>query len=248
MLFLRYCLWIVPHVLCGAALIVAFRKDVHKRLPAFVSLLAFAFFDLCVLLPVGLVFPQPVYKWCIVADTLATFVLELVVFYELLSVLVTSRSSLARIFRPLPQWTAGILTLAAVAGTALLRSSAVEQVMTVFRDLDFGLNLIAVGMLFSLVLFTRVLGVSWRSVPAGIALGLGIDAIANVAVAPLLSQWGKAGYVAVDIMRMSAFQVCVLVWFVYLLLPETVSRTRASNLEVSDLELRLQELQRIVER
>src|SRR5512140_2447901 len=223
MLFLRYCLWIVPHVLCGAALIVASRQDVHTSLPAFVSLLAFAFFDLCVLLVVGLVFPQPVYKWCIVADTLATFVLELVVLYELLSVLVTSRSSLARIFRPLPQWTAGILTLVAVAGTALLRSSAVEQVMTAFRDLDFGLNLIAVGMLFSLVLFTRVLGISWRSIPAGIALGLGVDAVANVAVAPLLSQWGRAGYIAVDIIRMSAFQVCVLVWFVYLLLPETIS-------------------------
>jgi hypothetical protein len=248
MLLLRYCLWIVPNLLCGAALIIAYRKGVHKTLPAFVSLLALAFLNFCVLLVVGLVFPQPVYKWCVVADTVATFVIELVVVYELLSVLVTSRSSLALIFRPLPQWTAGILTLVAVAGTALLRSSAMEQVMTVFRDLDFGLNLIAVGMLFSLVLFTRVLGVSWRSVPAGIALGLGIDAVANVAVAPLLSQWGKAGYIAVDIIRMSAFQVCVLVWCAYLFLPETVSRTRASNLEVSNLELHLKELQRMMER
>ena len=41
MLFLRYYLWVVPHLICGAAGIVAYRKKVHESYPAFISLLAF---------------------------------------------------------------------------------------------------------------------------------------------------------------------------------------------------------------
>src|SRR6266498_2181541 len=246
---LRYYLWIVPHLLCGATLLVALRNKVHKRLPAFVTLLAFDFvFELLVLLAVSWFFPLSTYQWWLVLDVAATFLLELLVLFELVREVVSPSPSLTRIFKPLPRWTAAVLVLVAATLAALLPQTALGLVMNVFVTMDFGLNLIVIGLLLAMLAFTRILGISWRGIPAGIVLGFGVVAATEMAAPPLMAQLGNGAYINVDILRMIGFHVCALIWLVYLLLPQIAARPSETAVQISDLEAHLQELQRIVRR
>jgi hypothetical protein len=247
MLLFRFYLLIVPHLLCGVALLIAIRKKVHKRFPAFVTLLAFSFiFELVITLSIGFFF-QAIYKWWVVADVAAMFLLGLLVLYELAREVLLSRPSLKRLFNPMPRWTAAALVLIAAASTALLPQTTREQAMNIFESLNFGLNLIAIGLLLAMLLFTRVLGISWRGIPAGIALGFGVVAAAEMATSTLMAHLGKGSYIPVDIVRMIAFHVCVVVWVVYLLLPGKSPHSDGGTMQISDLEHHLQELQRMVQ-
>jgi len=248
MLILRYYLLVAPNVLCGIALLLAVRKQSFKTLPVFVILLGFNVLQFLVALTVPFFYPQAVYKWCVVIGLAVSFLIELAVLYELASKLILSHASLARLFSGVPRWTTALLLLLAAFCSALLFHPASERVMTVFETLSFSTNLIAIGLLFVLIAFTRFLGVHWRSLPAGVALGLGITASAEMAAGPLMSHLGRSGYIAVDIIRMSAFHICVLVWLIYILLPENSRSLSGNNVQISDLETHLQELQQILRR
>lgn len=246
MLLLRYYLWIAPHLLCGLALVVAIRKRLHRKYPAFLSLLSFAFvFELWVLWAVALLSPPRIYKWWVVSGTVVSFVLELFVLYELLGELVFSRLSTSPVIRALPRWTTAMLALLAVGSVALLPGGGGERVMILFQNLNFGLNLVASGLLFGLIAFTRLLAIPWRSIPAGIALGLGISAIVNLGAAPLVSKLGKPGYLTVDLICMIGYHICVVVWVLYLL-AEKPPKPVYPDVPVSDLEAHIQELRRVV--
>lgn len=250
MLFLRYYLWVVPHLLCGAVALVAFRKKIHKTYPGFVSLLTFDLvFELWVLWAVALLWPsQRVYKWCLVFDVLAGFGLELLVLQEIVSNLALSRLSVGRLLRPLPRWTAAMLILVAVVATASLPQTAREPVVAAFQSFNLGLNIVAIGLLLTMLLSARILGIRLRSLALGIALGIGITAAAEIATSPLISLLGKSSYITLDLVRMAAFHMSAVVWLVYILLPGGSAPARDSSPRLSELDEHLQELQRIVQR
>jgi len=77
----------------------------------------------------------------------------------------------------------------------------------------------------------------------------GIAAAGELAGSSVLSALGrsKSGYIAADLVRMSAFHVCALAWLIYVLLPEQRRFDLTPALSVTDLENRAEELQRIIE-
>ena len=245
MLFLRWYLWIAPHLLCGAIAVLAIKKQIHRRFPAFIALLTFSFvFELCVMMAIAFLCPQSIYKWFVVVDVAASFGLQLLVFSEILRELLLSNEPVTRMLRNWPRRTAAALTLAAVFFAAFLPETTREQAMTVFQALDFGVNLIAVGLLLAMGVLTRVLGISWRSVPAGIALGLAVAAAADIGSSALMAQLGRHSYVALDVARLIGFHISTLVWLGYVLVPERSSQLGGVGVEVPNL----QELQRFVGR
>lgn len=249
MLLLRYYLWIVPHLICGVAALIAFRRNLHKAYPAFISLLVFSFvFELWIVWTVALVWRSPhLHKWFMVFDVVAVFLLEMLVLHELLSQCRISRNSLARLLRPLPRWAAGLTILFAVLVTALLPQTAQEAVMKVFVRLDLGLNIIAVGLLLAILVAARILHILLPSVALGIALGLGITAAVEIGISPLMSVFGRSSYIALDVVRMAAFHVSAVVWLVSFLLPErTVAQSHSDRLVLA-LQGRVEDLQRMVE-
>jgi hypothetical protein len=80
------------------------------------------------------------------------------------------------------------------------------------------------------------------------ALGFGIMACINLSAAGLRSGLGKSAFMAVDITQMAAFHLCVLVWLVYLYLPDRTAAFTGSGLAKSDIQVWDQELQRITGR
>lgn len=247
MLILRYYLWIAPEVLCGVALLIAIRKKLYQQFPVFTTLLFFdSVVELSVTLVLGFFFSQSVYRWWLVLDTTAVFTLEVFLLYEIAAQLVSSIPSFRRAFQPLPRWTAAVLVLVATSLAAFIPQTAREQALNIFHTLGFGTNLVTIGLLLGMGLCTRVLGISWRGIPAGIMLGLGIVSATDLAALPLMAQLGKSTYIPIDIIRMISFHVCVVIWLVYLLLPQKTRRL-GEKVQIALLQEHLHELERIVQ-
>lgn len=249
MILLRYYLWIAPDLICGAAAVIAFRRNLHKHYPAFVSLLVFAFiFELWIVWAAALVWRSPhLHKWLTVFDIAAVFVLQMLVLHELLSNCRICRSSFARLFRPLPRWTAAITILLAVVATALLPQTAQEGVVRLFLNLDLGLNIITAGLLFAILFAARILHLSLPRVAMGIALGIGITAAVEIGISPLMSVLGRSRYIALDVIRMAAFHISAVVWLICLLLPEKRGAITQSCRLTPDIQLHVEGLHRMVE-
>jgi hypothetical protein len=168
------------------------------------------------------------------------------VIYELVNQLILSRSTLGRTLRTVMRWSATILVLLTAVVSARL-GLTVERVVNAFSALDFSTSALQVGLLLVLFLFSRILRVSWRSLPFGIALGLGILGCVELSTAPLFSVFTHH-YVVIDLARMAGFHVCVLVWLGYLIFPERGPKFKGKPPQESELESWNVELQRMAQR
>jgi hypothetical protein len=225
-------LWI-----CAALL---FYKGDYKRVPVFASYVAahsvLSLISDIVSIAVGRGFVTIIsFRWITVAETGITAVLEIAVLYELAHDLVLSRASLSSAARQLMRWTAAILLLAAAGTAAFLGRPGLERVMAAFQALDFSSSIIAFGLLTVLLIFTRALQISWHSLPTGIALGLAVTGSTEIAGSALLSVTTRAQYMEIDSARLTGFVVCVLIWLVYILLPDNQAHYSGEPLKLDEL-------------
>lgn len=251
MVFLRYYLWIAPHVVLVFVLLASWQKKLHRELPVFCT---FAFVET---LRFGLLFivsrflaPSSidVYLWVLTCTDAIEVPLELFVFYELAQKLIFSRTSAERILRPAFTWTVAILVLLAAITSGALRDISREKIWNGFEILDFSSGFVQVGILVSLFLFSRVLRVSWRSRATGVALGFGVSACITLGAGAVRSALGNSSLIALDIVQMASFHVTVLIWLTYLLLPDRAPDFVGHKFEKSDIQLWNQELERMTER
>lgn len=252
MRFLLWYLWIAPHALLVVCLAVFLRRGLAKQFPFFLAygLFESAHFAAMIAAYVSAlrnpVHPQGLFRWVAVWGLGIISLLSFGVIYELVNQLILSRSTLARTLRPVMRWSAALLLLLTAITSGRLAVTGVERVMNVFQVLDFSSSVLQVGLLAVLFLFSRVLRISWQSLPVGIALGLGILGCAELAAAPLLAAFGAHRYAVIDVLRMAGFHVCVLIWLGYLVFPERVPNFVGDPLPAEELESWNQELQRMV--
>src|SRR5438876_1005833 len=212
MLFLRYYLWVTPHLLLLWVLVPSFRRGLHRQLPFFFAFAVFEMLQFLVLFSLTFVspFPRELYYPTLVLGMGISSCLQLAVIYELANELLLTQSSRAALLRPLLRWMLVVLVLVAAVSSGALSGISLRRITSIFEVVDFSASLILAGMLFVLFLFSRVLHISWRSRPAGLALGSGIWACISLAAAALRSGFGISAFVAVDITQMAAFHVAVL--------------------------------------
>jgi hypothetical protein len=252
MFLLRLYLWLAPVALLLACLVVFLYRGFQKQFPVFLAYIVVELAHSLTLIVIVALLPHSprsleIYRWALVLGTGMTAILACGALYELASMLLLSHSSLGRTLRPLPRWSAAVLVLLAAASSALLSSRGMEQVMGVFQTLDFSTNLVKIGLLLTLVLFGKVLGISWTGVPEGIVLGFGVFAGVEVGAAPLFSALGPGHYIAVDLIRMSGFHVSVMLWLVYLLRPVKPRSRIEGDLTVAELESLSEQMRRIAQ-
>ncbi len=219
--FLFWYLWIAPHLFLSVLLWIFLRRGLHKQSPVFCAYVLCELVQFAVLITLslyGIWHPRPrlnFYRWIEVWSSGVLSLLSFGVVYELVSQMILSRSSLGKTLRPVMRWSAAILLPQTAAAAAHL-GVVIERVVSVFEVLDFSTSVLQVGLLLVLFLFSRALRVSWRSLPVGIALGLGILGCVELSAAPLFSAFPHH-YVVIDIVRMAGFHVSVLVWLGYLI-------------------------------
>jgi hypothetical protein len=255
MLFARYYFWIAPHLLLAILLVRLVRLRVQKQLPLFLAYVVFQLVQFLTAFVISLFIfyihsplTTAVYRWALLFGNGISTLLVIGVIYELANEMVLSRSPLAPVLRPVFGGTLGALVLAAAISSGAMSDISVHRVMNMLQLLDFCSSLVQAGMLVMLFLLTSALRIRWRSLTAGIAVGFGIFACIDLASAAWRAGFGSTSFIAVDISEMAAFHVCVVVWLVYLFLPERARIFSGTGLEKNDLELWNEQVEKMVRR
>ena len=250
MLFLRYYLWIAPNLLLALFLLLLVRQRLHLQLPSLLLYVTIQLGGFLISVVFKLMSPFPIhaYQWvCLIFVNGLLALAELWVVYQLWDKLVFSRSSLARPGRLLLSCSLAALFLAAAGLSAMLSSISIYSVANIYEILDFSSSLVLTGLLVVLSLFSGVLRLSLRNWMVGIALGFGIIASVELSSSAWRAALGEKAFIPVDIAQGLAFHFCVVVWLIYLLLPER-PKFSGSGPRAEDLERWNQQLQHIAPR
>src|SRR5579864_9135700 len=250
-LVLRWYLWVAPNVLIGVCVFLFWRRRLYRQLPTFAVYLASQLLEFLTLLSADLLILPAIatmaaFRSMLIVLTGVGAALQIAVLYELAGELLLQRSSLARLLNPLFRWClAGLLFVAAIS-SALFREGGIERVVSAFQILDFSANLISIGLLLAVLLLTRALHISWRSLSAGVALGFAVYASAEIASSPWFSVLGKSRYATIDLFRLGGAHVCVLIWLIYIFLPSKPPTFTGHRRDRTDIEAWNHELQKMV--
>jgi len=244
---------VAPQLVLLLALVLSFRRKLIQRYPFFVSLMSFQLLYFSAALVTYLyavadpAHRSQLYKWVATSGLAITSIFEFGVLYELSDILFLSRMKRLEGVRRFLRWAAAILMLGASFASALVSQADLSRVLSVFQTLNLSVNLIKVGFLLVLISLTRVFRISWRGLPAGIALGLGIAAAADIGASALMSRLANLTSGTVDMIRMAGFSVCVMVWIAYIVRPQKLCAP-SGNLSLSEVEAHMRELERMTQR
>ena len=249
MLFLRYYLWIAPHLILGVLLFNLLRLRLQRRLPFFLGYVVFEIVQFLGLLILNLLpgISRAQYSRVFVFGLILSTFLKVGVVYELGRDLLVSRPAPLGASLPLIQWIAAPILLIGAGASAFLSAARLEKVEGLFHFLQLSVSVMLTVLIIVLFLFTKFLRVSWRSQSAGIALGFGIYAAVEVATAALRVNFPDQGNIVIDSLQMIAYHASAIVWLVYVALVRPEPIFRGSGLRTSELQMWDQDLQRMVE-
>lgn len=254
MLYLYFFLWIAPHACLAIAVLLALSKGIQKYLPFFFSFLVYEVFSFAVGFACyawavhwhkGDPTASMVYHWDHLVDDGLAAVLKIAALYEVATLTLFSRFSPSDTLRTLFRWTSAALVLTAVAFAAALVSAGQLHILKVLGMLDFSVGFVEIGLLLTLLVCTKFLSLSWENLPAGVALGFGLQSCAVMAASALMVRLGKPVYVSTDLVTMGAFQICAIVWLSYIVLSPSEAPTE-TNLDISEIEALGQDMRRLM--
>lgn len=218
---LFYYLFIAPHVLLLGLLVALHVRKLRTRHPVFFAFIAYEI----LIFPVAcyLVFSKSItadqYWRRYIVFLVGSVCLRFGVIYELFSNLSQTYPSLEKFTRYLFRAMVTIflfiaLSLAAFSWPASF--SILNRFITYV--LDRGVNLLQLALLLTLFGIAKFFGLSWRKHVFGITLGFAIYLSVQLIATAVEAQWG---YMKIfDYLTMAAFHVSVVIWLLYVLVPE----------------------------
>ena len=246
--FLRYYLWIAPNVLLGLFSFVFFRRRLQFQLPSLAIYVIVTLLQFLVEVSCGFYspFPYRAYGWTLAVGNCLTATLAIWVLYELASKLVFPASSFAALGRRLFGVSLVVLVFVAAAISGSLSDFSTYRAFNLFGVVNFSSALVKAGLLLVLLVFSRALNVSWKNWLVGIALGFGVDACFDLSSAAWRTVSGRAALISVDIAQGVGFHLCVVIWLIYLLLPDRPVQFPGNGLGTDDLDVWNEQLQNII--
>src|SRR6266851_327911 len=210
---IQLALWLLQPALQAGIAVIVFRRKLHKDFPVFFSY---------ALTQIGLFAIEfPVSRWCSSSAYFYTFWISAAVNVVLAFKII--HEVFLDIFRPYPalrdlgtalfKWAALIMVLVSVVVISITPgwddpfSSAIEIVQRCVRVIQCGLVLF-------LLAFCKNLGVSWKRLGFGIALGFGLFAGVELLTTALYSGQHMSGPV-VNLIDMTAYNVSMTLWLLY---------------------------------
>lgn len=159
-----------------------------------------------------------------VCEAIST-VLGLAVVYEIFTAVFSNQLALRKLARTV---FGGAIVVLIVLGAIVIyaqpqaeTASFASAVMVVAEATRF----IEVGLLMFLFLFSTAFGLHWRAHAFGIALGLGVFTAVDLVNVTLRSHFGNNATDVLNLARVAAFCLSVLMWTVYLSAVERVTTT-----------------------
>jgi len=244
-------LWLGPQVLQAALAGFLWRRGIHKLFPFFLAYLAFGALEQFTLytmdvVPLGSVeaFWQAFFAGAIIEGAIKFGVIG-----ELFFHLLRSRPAIAKLGRRLISGVGAAFVLLAVAAAAY--TPIVHRPLISISHAHIllqGSFVVDCGLALFLFLFAAHFKLIWNHQAFGIALGLGVVWCEHMAAWALSASgaWLGKSYL-LDFLNMATYQVCVLIWFYYLLVPEKVATTSAVSLPENTLDIWNRELERLLQ-
>jgi hypothetical protein len=215
-------LWITPHVLLGVLAVVLCKRRLYREFPVF---FAYVFYEIAEFILLFALYSIPgagkqyAYAYC--ATLLLSVALRFGVIDEVSKDLFRESQFLKVSARRSLRCVTGLLLVMGVLLAVYAPGENSAKWIAGVSVVNRGAAMVQCGLLLSLLLFSRFLGLSWRRPAFGIALGLGV--LTSVDLAMFALRTAFASWVAVEFFNLlitGAYLVCVSIWIGYLLAPE----------------------------
>jgi|SRR5271154_3817797 len=220
---LTFSLWIAAHVPLVGLVIVLCKRRLYKEFPCF---FVYAFYEIAsfiLLMVMGWAHSVTgeQYAYAYYATLMLSVILRFGVIGEIAKDLFRESPLLKLTARRVLFGVQGLLLVIGILLAVYAPGDNSIRWIAGVSVINRGAAMIQSGLLFSLLLFSRFLGVSWHRHAFGIALGLGILTSVDVAIYALRAQLASNSLVPyLDLLRTGTYVVCILTWIGYLLLPE----------------------------
>lgn len=224
-LVLSYALWIGPALLQAALAVIMLRRKLHQQFPAFFLYTSYEVASFALLFLVYHAFWDN-YFYVFWACSAIGIALGFAVILEVFSHAFQPYNSLRDLGRVLFRWVALFLVLVAIVLALAAPGNDANRIVAGVLALDRSIRVMQCGLVLFLVLFLPHLGLSWKHNLVGIGLGFGLYASVQLMMVTLRAQGGAA--VVSDgtfsLINSAAYGGAVVLWTVYLLLPEPARR------------------------
>jgi hypothetical protein len=216
-------LWISPHVFLGVFAVILCKRGLHREFPCFFTYVLYEIAEFILLFTLraapsvtGAQYAYAYYSTLMLSVALRFGVIgesSKHLFLESPSRKVAARRALLCVQGLLV--VVGVLLAIYAPGDNSVRWIAGVSVV------NRGAAMVQSGMLLSILLFSRFLGVSWSRPAFGITLGLGVLTSVDLAIYALRAEFTTDGLVPyLDLLRTGTYLVCILIWIGYALAPE----------------------------
>lgn len=248
--FLWHYLWVAPNLLLLILAGVLWRRGTARQFRAFFLFAIFcsigqlAVYAADVLPAVG-----PYTFWDIYwADLILAGILKFVLVGQIFALVFGNYATLARFGKRLITAVGAVLIFAAALAAAYSPKNEIFGIVNGAYLLEQTTYLIECGVLVAIFLFSAYFHLSWPKQVFGVALGLSISACVHLATWGLIDNAGlpRSTRTLLIFLKMVTYNVCVLIWFYYLLVPHRVVAKSAVPLPENNLEVWNRELERLV--
>ena len=249
--FLWNYLWVAPNILLLILAFIMWKRGLSRHFPAFLVFAVFsAIGEIAVFAADVAPFISAKNYWLIAwANLIVESLLKFVVFGEVFSRVLNPYPSISRIGRILISGFGAILVFGSSLFAAFSRGDSTERLISGFHLLEQTVFFIALGLVLFLFLFAGYFRLAWDRASFGVLLGLGISACVHLATWAVVANASPSatGRTYINFLNMSAYHVCVLIWFGYVLVPQKVFTKSAVSLPENNLAVWNRELERLLQ-
>jgi hypothetical protein len=217
-------LWIAPHVLLGVLAVVLYKRRLYREFPCFFAYVLYEIVEFILLFVSSFVLGMSLehYSYAYYATLMLSIALRFGVVDEVSKDLFRESQFLKVAARRGLQRVTGLLLVAGVLLAVYAPGDNNVKWIAGLSVVNRGAAMVQCGLLLSLLIFSRFVGLSWRRPAFGITLGLGTLVSVDLAIRAVRTEFSGGAWVSyLDLITTGTYLVCVSIWIGYLLLPES---------------------------
>lgn len=216
-------LWTSPHALLGVLAVVLCKRRLYRAFPCFFVYVLYEIADFILLFALGSAHSvtEKQYMYAYYATLMLSIALRFGVIEEVSKDLLRESRFLKAAARRSLRGVTGLLFVVGVLLAIFAPGDNSAKWIAGVSIVTRGAAMVQCGLLLSLLLSSRFLGLSWRRPAFGITLGLGILTSVDLAVHAVRAEFSSDVWVPyLDLLATGTYLICVLIWIGYLLAPE----------------------------
>jgi hypothetical protein len=216
---LSYVLWMAAPFLQLLILGFMVRRKIRTEFPFFFTYTVFQVLSFAVLFAIFHFSPSN-YFYAYWTSSALGVMLAFAVIHEVFCYAIRPYVGLRDLGNLLFRWATFLLVL--IGGMLAISAAGMtsKQLYSAIIDAERAVRLMQCGLLLFIFVCSSYLGLTWRNFASGIALGYGIFAATDLVMFSLRAQLGPAWNSKLSVITTAAYNLSVLTWFAYTLMPE----------------------------